>query len=471
MMISLLTHDFSVLYVAENNATTTPPFISAISLWAALEGSILFWAFLATGWASLVLWRHRDRHRLLMPWVGATLASVNLFFFAVMTWPGNPFVAHGPGGAPGAGAERAAPEPPVHGAPPAAALPRLHRAGGAVRLRDGGARHAAAGRGVAADRAALDDRAVDLPHPGHRGRGVVELRGARLGRLLGLGPGRERGAAPLADGHRLRALGDGRRATRRPAHLDQRARHRHVRADPGRHVPDALGDRGQRPLASPSRRSGRGSWAGSWWPWRSRSRLLVWRLPELSGGGRPSAPVSRESAFLLNNVLFLGITFAVLFGTLLPLHRDRHQRRHDQRRRALVQRGHRPDVRRAPVPDGRRPGAAVGHRVVGDAARAFHRAADRRRRWWSPRRCSSGCEARGRSAPWGWPSSSARSCSTRSARRPRPGPRTRRGPGDGHLAAGDAQPATLRRLRRPSRRPRHGRRRGRLVRAWPSIAR
>jgi cytochrome c-type biogenesis protein CcmF len=47
--------------------------------------------------------------------------------------------------------------------------------------------------------------------------------------------------------------------------------------------------------------------------------LLVWRLPELIGGGRPSALLSRESAFLLNNVLFLGLTFAVLFGTLLPM--------------------------------------------------------------------------------------------------------------------------------------------------------
>ncbi|MGH2417077.1 MAG: heme lyase CcmF/NrfE family subunit, partial [Candidatus Limnocylindria bacterium] len=46
MVFSLLSHDFSVLYVAENNATTTPSFISAISLWAALEGSILFWALL-----------------------------------------------------------------------------------------------------------------------------------------------------------------------------------------------------------------------------------------------------------------------------------------------------------------------------------------------------------------------------------------------------------------------------------------
>jgi len=46
MVVSLLTHDFSVAYIARNNATTTPPFYSIISLWAALEGSILFWTLL-----------------------------------------------------------------------------------------------------------------------------------------------------------------------------------------------------------------------------------------------------------------------------------------------------------------------------------------------------------------------------------------------------------------------------------------
>src|ERR687891_689202 len=112
MVASLLGHDFSVLYVAENNATTTPPFISAISLWAALEGSILFWALLATGWGSLVLWRHRGRHRQLMPWVGATLASVNLFFFAVMTWPGNPFARTTPVGVEGLGPNALLQNPP-----------------------------------------------------------------------------------------------------------------------------------------------------------------------------------------------------------------------------------------------------------------------------------------------------------------------------------------------------------------------
>jgi cytochrome c-type biogenesis protein CcmF len=91
MVMSLLTHDFSVLYVARNNATTTPPFFSVISLWAALEGSILFWTLLASGWTALVLHRLRNRHAELLPWAGATLAGIGAFFFAVMAWPSNPF--------------------------------------------------------------------------------------------------------------------------------------------------------------------------------------------------------------------------------------------------------------------------------------------------------------------------------------------------------------------------------------------
>src|SRR5215210_4458097 len=103
MVISLLTHNFSVNYVVRNNAPTTPPFYSFISLWAALEGSILFWTLLATGWAALVLHRFRDRAPALMPWVGLTLALGAAFFFAVMTWPGDPFVRISPVAAEGNG--------------------------------------------------------------------------------------------------------------------------------------------------------------------------------------------------------------------------------------------------------------------------------------------------------------------------------------------------------------------------------
>jgi cytochrome c-type biogenesis protein CcmF len=50
--------------------------------------------------------------------------------------------------------------------------------------------------------------------------------------------------------------------------------------------------------------------------------LLVWRIPELGDRRPPGAPVSREGAFLFNNVLFLGVTFVVLFGTLYPMIRE-----------------------------------------------------------------------------------------------------------------------------------------------------
>ena len=50
--------------------------------------------------------------------------------------------------------------------------------------------------------------------------------------------------------------------------------------------------------------------------------LLLWRLPDLGDTRPPGRPVSREGAFLFNNVLFLGITFAVLFGTLYPMIRE-----------------------------------------------------------------------------------------------------------------------------------------------------
>jgi cytochrome c-type biogenesis protein CcmF len=46
MEIALVTHDFAVKYVAEVGSRETPLYYTVISLWAALEGSILFWAFL-----------------------------------------------------------------------------------------------------------------------------------------------------------------------------------------------------------------------------------------------------------------------------------------------------------------------------------------------------------------------------------------------------------------------------------------
>jgi cytochrome c-type biogenesis protein CcmF len=47
--------------------------------------------------------------------------------------------------------------------------------------------------------------------------------------------------------------------------------------------------------------------------------LLAWRLPLLKSENQLDAVLSRETAFLTQNVLFLVVTFAVLLGTIFPM--------------------------------------------------------------------------------------------------------------------------------------------------------
>jgi cytochrome c-type biogenesis protein CcmF len=47
--------------------------------------------------------------------------------------------------------------------------------------------------------------------------------------------------------------------------------------------------------------------------------LLVFRLPHLKSRNQLDSLLSRESSFLINNLLFVGIAFTVLWGTLFPL--------------------------------------------------------------------------------------------------------------------------------------------------------
>ena len=47
--------------------------------------------------------------------------------------------------------------------------------------------------------------------------------------------------------------------------------------------------------------------------------LFFWRLPRLKSENQLDALLSREAAFLINNLLFLGVTFAIFWGTIYPL--------------------------------------------------------------------------------------------------------------------------------------------------------
>jgi cytochrome c-type biogenesis protein CcmF len=93
MVYALVVHDFSVKYVAQVGSRKTPLLFTIISLWSALEGSILLWALmLGTYTTAFVIWRRRHREfNTSAPWVLGTLFMINIFFLMVIALPANPF--------------------------------------------------------------------------------------------------------------------------------------------------------------------------------------------------------------------------------------------------------------------------------------------------------------------------------------------------------------------------------------------
>jgi cytochrome c-type biogenesis protein CcmF len=91
MEVALLSHDFSLEYVARNGSRSTPAFYTAITLWGALEGSILFWAWLLSLFTAAVVLTYRRRQMVLLPYAVSTMAIVSLFFLGLMLGPADPF--------------------------------------------------------------------------------------------------------------------------------------------------------------------------------------------------------------------------------------------------------------------------------------------------------------------------------------------------------------------------------------------
>ncbi len=91
MVYALVTHDFSISYVAQVGSRSTPTWISVISLWSSLEGSILFWGLILAGFTAAVTYLHRHRDNHLFGIATGTLLLINLFFLILLLGPANPF--------------------------------------------------------------------------------------------------------------------------------------------------------------------------------------------------------------------------------------------------------------------------------------------------------------------------------------------------------------------------------------------
>jgi cytochrome c-type biogenesis protein CcmF len=101
MEIAFLGNDFAFNTVADTSSRTTPGLYKAAAIWSSQEGSLLVWAWLMSLWSSLALFLTRKRMRDVAAYATAILLGFGAFFVALMVFYANPFATTRP--APGEG--------------------------------------------------------------------------------------------------------------------------------------------------------------------------------------------------------------------------------------------------------------------------------------------------------------------------------------------------------------------------------
>ena len=91
LIYGLVTTDFSIRYVASNTTRATPIYYRITGLWGALEGSLMLWEWILVIFSGIVAWVYHDRHREMMPWVLMIFSITSAFFLIVVGFVSNPF--------------------------------------------------------------------------------------------------------------------------------------------------------------------------------------------------------------------------------------------------------------------------------------------------------------------------------------------------------------------------------------------
>jgi len=101
---AMITRDFSLAYVQKVGSWSTPALYNFTAVWSALEGSILMWILVLACLTAGIAFKYRKRlNDPMVGWAMATMFFVGIFFFILTLGPANPFrvgaagVLDGPG--------------------------------------------------------------------------------------------------------------------------------------------------------------------------------------------------------------------------------------------------------------------------------------------------------------------------------------------------------------------------------------
>jgi cytochrome c-type biogenesis protein CcmF len=91
LWMSLLQSDFSLEYVASYTSTTLPTVYKMTALWGGQQGSLLLWTWLLTIFSAIVAFQNRRRNPEIAPYALAVLAGVAIFFLGMLNFVTRPF--------------------------------------------------------------------------------------------------------------------------------------------------------------------------------------------------------------------------------------------------------------------------------------------------------------------------------------------------------------------------------------------
>jgi len=91
LVITFVTNDFSVLYVANNSNSSLPLYYKITALWGAHEGSLLLWIFILSCWILAVIVATRRWPVVFVNNVLTVLGVINIGFLWLLLWSSNPF--------------------------------------------------------------------------------------------------------------------------------------------------------------------------------------------------------------------------------------------------------------------------------------------------------------------------------------------------------------------------------------------
>jgi cytochrome c-type biogenesis protein CcmF len=103
LMRAFIASDFSVHFVWENSSTDLPLFYKISAFWGGMNGSLLFWDLVLAGFSAIVAYGYQRSNREIIPYVITTLNVVHVFLLLLLVTWSNPLATQAPVPAEGRG--------------------------------------------------------------------------------------------------------------------------------------------------------------------------------------------------------------------------------------------------------------------------------------------------------------------------------------------------------------------------------